>query len=123
MDFREGLLEAFSSPSAGERKRFVGGKRVLGYRTNGFRLFLGCRSALGMLLDALGVLLGGPWAPKKVQSQPTGKVGKTRKTNDPKNSPNHYAYKLKRISDNRKTRESRLGNGFPGRLFGGISKP
>ena len=77
MDFREGLLEAFSSPSVGERKRFVGGKRVLAYRTNGFRVFLGCRSALGMLLDALGVLLGGPWGPKKVQSEPTGKVGKT----------------------------------------------
>ena len=70
MDFREGLLEAFSSPSIGERKRFVGGKRVLAYRTNGFRVFLGCRSALGMLLKALGVLLGGPWGSKKVESKP-----------------------------------------------------
>ena len=77
MDFREGLLEAFSSPSIGERKRFVGGKRVLYYRTNGFRVFVGCRSVLGMLLYALGVLLGGPWGSKKVQSKPTEKAGKT----------------------------------------------
>ena len=31
------------------------------------------------------------------------------KTNDPKNSPNQYAHKLKRIFDNRKTRETPLG--------------
>ena len=45
------------------------------------------------------------------------------KIHDPKNSSNHCAYKLKRISENRKTRESALGNGFPGMLFGGIFKP
>ena len=91
-------MEAFSSPSVGERKRFVGGKRVLAYRTNGFRVFLGCRSALGMLLDALGVLLGGPWGPKRFKANQPEKLEKQWKTDDAKNSPNHYAHKLKRIS-------------------------
>jgi len=45
------------------------------------------------------------------------------KIDDPKNSPNHDAHKLKRIFDNRKTHESPLGFGFPGRLVRGIFKP
>ena len=45
------------------------------------------------------------------------------KIHDPKNSSNHDAHRLKRIFDNRKTRESGLENGFPGMFFGGICKP
>ena len=50
-----------------------------------------------MLLDALGVLLGGPWGPKRFKANQPEKLEKQWKTDDAKNSPNHYAHKLKRI--------------------------
>ena len=76
-----------------------------------------------------GQALGRPGRPhlgrERAKTKKSSKRAKQKqwKTNDPKNSPNHYTQKLKRISDNRKTRESQLGNGFTGRLFGGIFKP
>ena len=76
-----------------------------------------------------GQALGRPGRPHLGRERAQTKKSSTRakqkqwKTSDPKNSPNHYAQKLKRISDNRKTRESLLENYFPGRRFGGSFKP
>ena len=76
-----------------------------------------------------GQALGRPGRPhfggERAKTGKSSKRAKQKqwKTNDPKNSPNHYAQKFKRVFDNRKTRESPLGNGFPGRLVGSIFKP
>ena len=63
------------------------------------------------------------WERARIEKSSKRAKQKQWEIDDPKNSSNHYAQKLKRISNNRKTRESRLANGFPGRLVGGISKP
>ena len=69
------------------------------------------------------MLLGGPWGPKRFKANQPEKLEKQWKTDDAKNSPNHYTQKLKRISDNRETRQSRLANGFPGRFLEAFSSP
>ena len=82
-----------------------------------------------LFLQMYGQALGRPGRPhlgrERAKTNKSSKRAKQkqRKTSDPKNSPNHYAQKLKRIFDNRKTCESPLENGFPGMLFGGIFKP
>ena len=76
-----------------------------------------------------GQALGRPGRPhlgrERAKTKKSSKRAKQKqwKTNDPKNSPNHYAQMLKRVSDNRKTRGSQLANEFLGRLVGSIFKP